>query len=162
MSENEVNHTSGKILSQPENGTDTKQQETSERPSLNYAIIGGVVGAGVGLLSNPGTGKKVVESLGKSEAVRNAGQELRKSAQEFITEQALLTLRQTATGYMSKYEGRLLSPTKKSGGEQQKAKDEVAATSSNEEIDEIKEENKQLNERLDRIENMLSSLVDSK
>lgn len=161
MSENDVNHTSGKILSQPENGASTEQNETNERPSMNLAIIGGVVGAGIGLLSSPGTGKKVVESLGKSEAVRNAGQELRKSAQEFITEQALLTLRQTATGYMSKYEGRLLSPAKKSS-EQQKANEEVAASSSNEEIDDIKEENKQLNERLDRIENMLSNLVDSK
>ncbi|MCA0170422.1 GvpT/GvpP family gas vesicle accessory protein [Bacillus sp. RAR_GA_16] len=159
MSENEVNHTSGKILSQPSNG---EQEETNERSSMNLAIIGGVVGAGVGLLSSPGTGKKVLDSIGKSEAVRNAGQELRRSAQEFITEQALITLRQTATGYMSKYEGRLLPGSKKGNSEQQQANDEVAASSSNEEIDEIKEENKQLNQRLDRIENMLSSLVDSK
>ncbi|WP_347548463.1 GvpT/GvpP family gas vesicle accessory protein [Pseudalkalibacillus hwajinpoensis] len=160
MAENEVDHTSGKILSQPAEGG-SQPQGSGERPSVNFAIIGGVVGAGIGLLSSPGASKKVVESIGKSEAVRNAGQELRKSAQDFITEQALLTLRQTATGYMSKYEGRLLSPMKKNN-EETKQETEEPSSQSNEEIEEIKEENKNLNERLDRIENMLSSLVDSK
>ncbi|WP_240688037.1 GvpT/GvpP family gas vesicle accessory protein [Pseudalkalibacillus hwajinpoensis] len=155
MAENEDKNTSSKILSQPAEGDSQTQGNSGERPSVNYAILGGVVGAGIGLLSSPGASKKVVESIGKSEAVRNAGQEIRKTAQEFITEQALLTIRQTATGYMSKYEGRL-SPRKTSEETQQ------PSSHSNEEIEEIKEENKHLNERLDRIENMLSSLVDSK
>jgi gas vesicle protein len=132
--------------------------------NVNYAIIGGVVGAGVGLLSHPGTGKKVVGSLGKSEVVRMAGNELRRSAQEFITEQALITLRQTATGYMSKYEnGKLLPFNKKKEDETAEQEQEEASSSvQNDEIEEIKEENKNLNERLERIEEMLSSLVESK
>jgi gas vesicle protein len=132
--------------------------------NVNYAIIGGVVGAGVGLLSHPGTGKKVVGSLGKSEVVRMAGNELRRSAQEFITEQALITLRQTATGYMSKYENGLLPFNKKKEDEtaEQDQQEETSSSVQNDEIEEIKEENKNLNERLERIEEMLSSLVESK
>ncbi|MDP4551625.1 GvpT/GvpP family gas vesicle accessory protein [Alkalihalobacillus macyae] len=158
MAEIKDKNTSSKILSQPAEGDTQTQGNSGDRPSVNYAILGGVVGAGIGLLSSPGASKKVVDSIGKSEAVRNAGQEIRRTAQEFITEQALITLRQTATGYMSKYEGRL-APRKKNEEAQET---EQPPSHSNEEIEEIKEENKNLNERLDRIENMLSSLVDSK
>jgi gas vesicle protein len=139
------------------------QNEGGRGMNVNYAIIGGVVGAGVGLLSHPGTGKKLAGSLGKSEVVRIAGNELRRTAQEFITEQALITLRQTAAGYMGKYENGMLPFTKKK--EEASAQEEQEDTSSSgqsDEIEEIKEENKNLNERLERIEEMLSSLVESK
>ncbi|MCA1054992.1 gas vesicle protein GvpP [Rossellomorea aquimaris] len=128
--------------------------------NVNYAIIGGVVGAGVGLLTHPGTSKKIAGSLGKSEVVRMAGTELRRTAQEFITEQALITLRQTATGYMSKYENGRLPFTRKKEDPQGESGEESVAQ--HDEIEEIKEENKNLNERLERIEEMLSSLVESK
>ncbi|WP_175989908.1 GvpT/GvpP family gas vesicle accessory protein [Bacillus sp. Marseille-Q1617] len=144
------------------NQTESKDGGRSNM-NVNYAIIGGVVGAGVGLLSHPGTGKKIAGSLGKSEVVRIAGNELRRTAQEFITEQAMITLRQTAAGYVSKYENGLLPFNKKK--EEEKAQEEQEETSSsaqNDEIEEIKEENKNLNERLERIEEMLSSLVESK
>ncbi|WP_156509862.1 GvpT/GvpP family gas vesicle accessory protein [Rossellomorea aquimaris] len=143
-----------------EKDTQTTEDTGENRVSMNYAILGGVVGAGIGLLSNPGTSKKVVDGLGKSEVVRAAGKELRRSAQEFITEQALITLRQTATGYMSKYEGGLLSPRKKS--EEANVSSEESTQNQSEELEEIKEENKNLNERLERIEEMLNSLVESK
>ncbi|TMU84128.1 gas vesicle protein GvpP [Bacillus sp. BHET2] len=150
---------------------DTNPESSNEatgesRQSMNYAIIGGVVGAGIGLLSNPGTGKKVVDSFGKSDVMRAASKELRRSAQEFLTEQAIITLRQSATGYMSKLEGGLLSPKKKKEerveGNESKAEDNGDSANQSEELEEIKEENKQLNERLERIEEMLNSLVESK
>jgi gas vesicle protein len=142
--------------------TQNTQSQSGERTpiNVNYAIIGGVVGAGVGLLSHPGTGKKVVSSLGKSEVMRIAGNELRRTAQEFITEQAMITLRQTAAGYMSKNENGLLPFNKKK--EQEEQQEETSSSQEKDEIEEIKEENKNLNERLDRIEEMLSSLVESK
>ncbi|MFL8937391.1 GvpT/GvpP family gas vesicle accessory protein [Rossellomorea oryzaecorticis] len=148
---------------QEEKNNQTESNEGGRGVNVNYAIIGGVVGAGVGLLSHPGTGKKLAGSLGKSEVVRMAGNELRRTAQEFITEQALITLRQTAAGYMGKYENGMLPFTKKK--EEASAQEEQEDTSSsaqNDEIEEIKEENKNLNERLERIEEMLSSLVESK
>lgn len=148
---------------QEEKNNQTESNEGGRGVNVNYAIIGGVVGAGVGLLSHPGTGKKLAGSLGKSEVVRMAGNELRRTAQEFITEQALITLRQTAAGYMGKYENGMLPFTKKK--EEASAQEEQEETSSsvqNDEIEEIKEENKNLNERLERIEEMLSSLVESK
>lgn len=148
---------------QEEKNNQTESNEGGRGVNVNYALIGGVVGAGVGLLSHPGTGKKLAGSLGKSEVVRMAGNELRRTAQEFITEQALITLRQTAAGYMGKYENGMLPFTKKK--EEASAQEEQEETSSsvqNDEIEEIKEENKNLNERLERIEEMLSSLVESK
>ena len=149
-----------------ETNTAEEKQAGESRPSMNYAIIGGVVGAGIGLLSNPGTGKKVVDSLGKSDVMKAASKELRRSAQEFLTEQAIITLRQSATGYMSKLEGGLLSPKKKKeeSSETNESKAEHSGNSANqsEELEEIKEENKHLNERLERIEEMLNSLVESK
>ncbi|XXM72725.1 GvpT/GvpP family gas vesicle accessory protein [Lysinibacillus sphaericus] len=143
------------------------QSETNEGGrsgmNVNYAIIGGVVGAGVGLLSHPGTSKKIAGSLGKSEVVRMAGNELRRTAQEFITEQALITLRQTAAGYMGKYENGMLPFTKKKEeASAQKEQEDSSSSVQSDEIEEIKEENKNLNERLERIEEMLSSLVESK
>ncbi|QWC22773.1 gas vesicle protein GvpP [Bacillus haikouensis] len=148
---------------QEEKNNQTESNEGGRGVNVNYALIGGVVGAGVGLLSHPGTGKKLAGSLGKSEVVRMAGNELRRTAQEFITEQALITLRQTAAGYMGKYENGMLPFTKKK--EEASAQEEQEETSSsvqNDEIEEIKEENKNLNEQLERIEEMLSSLVESK
>jgi gas vesicle protein len=147
-----------------------KQEETTNNQSkdggrtpmkVNYAIIGGVVGAGVGLLSHPETGKKVASGLGKSEVMRIAGNELRRTAQEFITEQAMVTLRQTAAGYMNKYENGIL-PFNKKKEEAEDQQEETSSGQQNDDIEEIKEENKNLNERLDRIEEMLSSLVESK
>ncbi|OIU66354.1 GvpT/GvpP family gas vesicle accessory protein [Rossellomorea aquimaris] len=165
MAEKEKQEKNNTNQEENNNGQEEKksQNEGGRGVNVNYAIIGGVVGAGVGLLSHPGTGKKLAGSLGKSEVVRMAGNELRRSAQEFITEQALITLRQTAAGYMGKYENGMLPFTKKK--EEASAQEEQEDTSSSvqsDEIEEIKEENKNLNERLERIEEMLSSLVESK
>jgi gas vesicle protein len=164
MAEKEKQETS-KNQEQNNNGQEEKksQNEAGRGANVNYAIIGGVVGAGVGLLSHPGTGKKLAGSLGKSEVVRMAGNELRRTAQEFITEQALITLRQTATGYMNKYEnGMLPFNKKKEEAAAQEEQEDTASSAQSDEIEEIKEENKNLNERLERIEEMLSSLVESK
>lgn len=154
---------SSQQVEETKNTEGNEEQSAENRQSMNYAIIGGVVGAGLGLLSNPGTGKKVVDSLGKSDVMKAASKELRRSAQEFLTEQAIITLRQSATGYMSRLEGGLLSPKKKKD-EASDAKAESSENSSgqSEELEEIKEENKNLNDRLERIEEMLNSLVESK
>ena len=127
--------------------------------SMNLALIGGVVGAGIGLLSSPGTSSKMIKSLGESEVMRIAGKELKRSAQEIITEQALNGIRQSASGYMSKYEGRLLAPTKKNDKQESSSTNEEEQSS---QYEEIKEDNKNLNDRLDKIESMLSQLVESK
>ncbi|CAN7153383.1 GvpT/GvpP family gas vesicle accessory protein [Rossellomorea sp. LjRoot5] len=157
---------SSQQVEETKNTEGNEEQTTENRQSMNYAIIGGVVGAGLGLLTNPGTGKKMVDSLGKSEVMKAASKELRRSAQEFLTEQAIITLRQSATGYMSRLEGGLLSPKKKkeeaSENTDAKAEQNEGSSNQSEELEGIKEENKNLNERLERIEEMLNSLVDSK
>ncbi|MCA1065580.1 GvpT/GvpP family gas vesicle accessory protein [Rossellomorea sp. AcN35-11] len=143
-----------------------EEQTVENRHSMNYALIGGVVGAGIGLLSNPGTGKKVVDSLGKSEVVKAASKELRRSAQEFLTEQLIITLRQSAAGYMGRLEGGFQVPKKKkeeaSGNSDLKSEEKGKVSAQSAELEDIKEENKNLGKRLERIEEMLSHLVESK
>lgn len=139
-----------------------KQPESTEENangSMQYAIIGGVVGAGLGLLSNPGTTKKMAASLGKSELMKAATKELRRTAQEFVTEQAMISLRQTASGYFNKMDSGVLSPLKNKLIDK---KDSGEKEFQNDEIKQIKADNQDLNERLERIEEMLNKLVDSK
>ncbi|KMJ57761.1 gas vesicle protein GvpP [Bacillus sp. LL01] len=124
--------------------------------SVNLAIIGGVVGAGIGLLSSPGTSKKIYRNFSESEVVKVAGYQLRRSVQEMLAAQAQNGIKQLASGYMGKNVVSLLNPTK--NNEKKDAKD--GDTSS--EFEDIKEENKNINNRLDKIESMLSELVDSK
>ncbi|WP_404429032.1 GvpT/GvpP family gas vesicle accessory protein [Sutcliffiella horikoshii] len=124
--------------------------------SINLAIVGGVVGAGIGLLSSPGTSKKLYKNISQSEVVKVAGNQLRRSAQEMLAAQAQNGIKQLASGYMGKNVVSLLNPTK--SNEKKDAKDDNSST----ELKEIKEENNNINNRLDKIENMLGELVDSK
>lgn len=138
-------------------------EKNNQTNSMNLALIGGVVGAGIGLLSSPGTSKKVMKSLSESEVMRSAGKELKRTAQEILMEQAINSFRQTASGYMS---GGGFLPKKRNeqqDQQQDKSKEEESSQEqSSSEYDEIKEENKQLSDRLERIEEMLNNLVESK
>ncbi|WP_409293094.1 GvpT/GvpP family gas vesicle accessory protein [Peribacillus sp. SCS-37] len=145
-------------------GQNTEAQETENKQgeqkkegsnfSMNFALIGGVVGAGIGLLANPKTSKKVIKSLGESEFMKIAGDEFRKTAQELLADQAQNSVKQLASGYLSKIEDNLLSPKKQ--------KDGGNSSQDSKKYEEIKEENKHLNDRLERIEKMLSDLAGSK
>ncbi|WP_129710599.1 GvpT/GvpP family gas vesicle accessory protein [Priestia megaterium] len=147
---------------------ENQQQEEKTQNSLNLAILGGVVGAGIGLLSSPQTSKKVLSRLGQSEIVRATGQELRRNAQDILTQQAMGALRQTATGYLEKDNlSKLLAPKKKkeeASNEQGNAQEEVSESAEMEtsQYEELKEENKNMNDQLQRIEEMLNKLMDAK
>jgi gas vesicle protein len=147
---NVVNETKESNENKETNDNQTQQKEESSGYSMNLAIIGGLVGAGIGLLANQETGKKVFKNLSESEFVKTAGQEFRKTAQELLAGQAQSSVKNLASGYLSKIEEGLLSPKTESGGKDQ------------ENYEEIKEENKQLNERLQSIEKMLNDLVETK
>lgn len=135
-----------------------QQEEKNDNSnySINLAIVGGVVGAGIGLLSSPGASKKIYKNISESEVVKVAGNQLRRSAQEMLAAQAQNGIKQLASGYMGKNVVSLLNPTK--NNEKKDSKDGDFSS----EFDEMKEENKNINERLDKIESMLSELVDSK
>ncbi|MBX9967619.1 GvpT/GvpP family gas vesicle accessory protein [Priestia aryabhattai] len=147
---------------------ENQQQEEKTQNSLNLAILGGVVGAGIGLLSSPQTSKKVLSRLGQSEIVRATGQELRRNAQDILTQQAMGALRQTATGYLEKDNlSKLLAPKKKkeeTSNEQGNSQEEVSQSAEMEtsQYEELKEENKNMNDQLQRIEEMLNKLMDAK
>ncbi len=128
--------------------------------SVNMAILGGLVGAGIGLLANPDTSKKLVQNVSESELVKIARREFKKTAQELLADQAQSSVKQLAMGYINKIENGMRShanekdsngSTSNSGEENQSSK-----------YEDIKEENKVLNERLEKIEKMLGQLVESK
>ncbi|WP_245602219.1 YtxH domain-containing protein [Peribacillus kribbensis] len=137
-----------------ENNQQGEQKKEGANFSMNLALLGGVVGAGIGLLANPKTSKKVMKNLGESEFLKIAGEEFRKTAQELLAGQAQNSVKQLASGYLSKIEENLLSPKKGKGSNE--------SSQVGQKYEEIKEENKNLNGRLERIEKMLSDLAGSK
>ncbi|WP_049665789.1 GvpT/GvpP family gas vesicle accessory protein [Bacillus sp. FJAT-27231] len=132
----------------------TKENKNDHHHSVNLAIIGGVVGAGVGLFANPETSKRAIRNLGESEFVKMAGEEFKKTAQEVLARQAQTTIRQLAAGYIDETTQELPVSKKETNGSED--------YSSDAKYEEIKNENKNLNERLERIEKMLTNLVNSK
>lgn len=151
QSKNELNETAG------------EQQEgakTSQPYSMNLAIIGGVVGAGIGLLASPEASRNAMKHLRESEFVKTASQEFRETAQQLLSKQAQAGIRQLTDSYISKLDEGLLTPKKVNGEtvEPPYLVDESQASK----YEEIKEENKNLNERLERIEQMLSDLASNK
>ncbi|ALC86929.1 hypothetical protein AM499_14715 [Bacillus sp. FJAT-22090] len=139
---------------QTENNQPAQEKKKSTNYSMNFALIGGVVGVGIGLLANPDTSKKAMKKIGESELMKVANEEFRKTAQELLAGQAQSSIKHLASGYMSKIEQGLLSP--------KKGDDSVPNTENKQSYNEIKEENKQLNERLEKIEEMLNNLVATK
>lgn len=111
----------------------------SDNFSINFAIVGGLVGAGIGLVLNPEKTKNALRNLTESELAKTAGKEFRKTAQTLLAAQAQNGLNQltAANGGISLEDG---SPS----------------------YEELKQENKNLNERLEKIEQMLNELVESK
>jgi len=131
------------------------QEKKSGSAAMNLALVGGVVGAGAGLLAKPEVGKKIVRSLGESELVRIAGQEFKKTAQELLAGQAQESFKHMATGYIDKMSN---SFTNFGSGKSSNHNNQQDSAK----YEEIKQENEELNDRLDRIESMLNKLASSK
>lgn len=143
-----------KEASEKQSKQQTDAKKESGHQSLNLAIIGGAVGAGVGLLATSEASKDALKNLGESEFVKMAGREFRKTAHEVLAKQAQSSLQQLAEGYLHKLDGGQAAPAQN----EEPAGDE----SQSDKYEEIKEENKNLNDRLQRIEDMLNNLVSSK
>jgi uncharacterized protein YukE len=129
-------------MNQQENQEESNQQSEkvdNRNFSINLALIGGAIGVGIGLLSSQGTSKKAFKSFSESEFFKTTSQELKKAANEILTDQAQKGIRQIASSYLG--DSQTADPSK---------------------YEEIKEENKQLNDRLDRIEKMLGQLTEAR
>jgi hypothetical protein len=137
----------------------TEEKKNSPNYSINQAIMGGFLGAGMGLLVNSETTKRAMKSLGESELVKVASQEFKKTAQELLAGQAQNSIRQLAECCINKIESGLLSPKKESSSETNSPKEESTQSVK---YEKIKEENKNINERLEKIEKMLNDLMDVK
>ncbi|WP_338471524.1 YtxH domain-containing protein [Niallia sp. XMNu-256] len=145
---------------QIENNQETEEKKTETNYSMNLVLLGGIVGAGVGYLTNPEIGRKVLKQLGESEFAKVAGNEFKRTAQDLLADQAQNSLKQLTVGYLNKLDEGLFSSSKEKGAnEETSLSGEEDQTSR---YEEIKEENKNLNDRLQRIEKMLNDLVESK
>lgn len=138
--------------SQANPDNDEKQPEGANN-AVNLALVGGVVGASVGLLASPESGKKVFTRIGQSNAVKGAGREIRRTAQDIITEQMMNAFRQNASGYISGLLGQ--------GNKDEEKTPEENKPDFQEQYKELKEENNNLNENLQRIEEKLNALLEA-
>ena len=140
----------------------SEQMSDSTNYSINMALVGGVLGAGIGLLMNPKTSKKVFKNLGESEFVKVAGEEFKKTAQELLAGEAQNSIRSLADGAISKLDFGLFT-TKKLNSQNDSSKGKTQAEQPQSvEYEKIKQDNKNMNERLERIEKMLNDLVNTK
>ena len=114
------------------------EKNDSANYSMNFALFGGLVGAGIGLLLNPEKTKNFFQNMNESELAKTAGKEFRKTAQSLLADQVQQSISQLA----STNDGQ--PPDDSSSYEK------------------LKNENKSLNERLDRIEGMLDELSGAK
>ncbi|RKL66286.1 hypothetical protein CR203_15435 [Salipaludibacillus neizhouensis] len=160
--------------------TDDKQSEETQNKSLNYVLVGTAVGASAGLLSSSDKGRKVLMTMASSPAMKSVGQEFRNSIQDMITEQALSSVKSSLSSYLHKAEEKMPLPDKvtnkveeklaidegenseTSQTEEESSDEESSDTSESDGYEELKEENKDLNGRLDKIEEMLTKLTESK
>jgi ATP-dependent helicase YprA (DUF1998 family) len=140
----------------------SEQKSDSTNYSINMALVGGVLGAGIGLFMNPKASKKVFKNLGESEFVKVAGEEFKKTAQELLAGEAQNSIRSLAEGAISKLDSGLFTTKKLNSQNDSSSGTDQAQQHQSEEYEMIKEDNKNVNERLDRIEKMLNDLVSTK
>ncbi|MCG1028994.1 gas vesicle protein GvpP [Virgibacillus halodenitrificans] len=150
--ETESDNQSNEVTSQ------NNQSDEKYKNGLYPAVIGGVVGAGVGLLASPEVSKKVAGRIGQSEVLQSAGRELRRTAQEMVTEQAMIMLKQSATSSLSKYQQKLLGESQETSPSNNQNK-ESSSEDGDDRYQELKQENKELNDNLERIEDKLNTLL---
>ncbi|QGH36782.1 hypothetical protein GI584_23205 [Gracilibacillus salitolerans] len=128
----------------------SKNQDSSQG-SIGYILMGGVVGAGVGLLSIPGTAQKLYRRVQHSETGQIIAKELCRNVQQLIAHQAMAVVQQAAPDYLNKAKNRLSG---KSSHESEQNR-----TEEDSQYEVVKQENKQINQRLDQIEKKLDELL---
>ncbi|MFC4403359.1 hypothetical protein [Gracilibacillus xinjiangensis] len=124
--------------------------QKSDQTSIKYILLGGAAGAGVGLLSNPGTVQKLCHRVQESETGQLIAKELGRNLQQLISQQVMATVQQAAPNYWNK------AKRKFSSSESQQSEGNETEKGSN--FEEIKQENKQINQRLESIEKKLDEL----
>ncbi|WP_058306414.1 hypothetical protein [Gracilibacillus massiliensis] len=76
--------------------------QNSGQGSMGYILMGGVVGAGVGLLSNPGTAQQLYRRVQNSETGQIIAKELGRNVQQLITHQVMAVVQHSTPDYLNK------------------------------------------------------------
>ncbi|SFE92634.1 YtxH domain-containing protein [Alteribacillus iranensis] len=139
-----------------------KPSTPSEKGTLrNYVIAGSLVGGSIGYLSSGESGKKIVQKISESKAAQEAGIQLRQTVQEIAIEQLTNGLRTSINGYMN---GSLNKKLLSSQGISHTSENDPNTSAQGEdsmEYKEMKNKTDQMEDRLDRIEGMLSKLLEN-
>lgn len=125
--------------------------QNNAQGAIGYIITGGIVGAGVGLLSNPGTAQKIYRRVQDSETGQLIASELGRNMQQLIAHQTVAMVQQAAPAYLDKARNRLSSKSSEDST--------LTDTKNDAHYQEMKQENKQINQRLDQIEKKLDQLL---
>ncbi|SHN23324.1 hypothetical protein [Gracilibacillus kekensis] len=125
--------------------------QNSSQNSMGYILMGGVVGAGVGLLSNPGTAQKLYRSVQHSETGQLIAKELGRNVQQLITHQTMAVVQQAAPDYLNRAKIRLTGMSSNESEHKEMEEDS--------QYEVVKQENKQIHQRLDQIEKKLDELL---
>lgn len=125
--------------------------QNSGQKAVGYIVTGGMVGAGLGLLSNPGTARKIYRRVQDSETGQLIAAELGKNVQQLIAQQAAAIVQQAAPVYLDKAKSRLSGNSTRESAQKDPNNDAC--------YQEIKQENNQINQRLDNMEEKLDQLL---
>ncbi|PKR79150.1 hypothetical protein CEY16_05200 [Halalkalibacillus sediminis] len=112
-----------------------EQNQSNDNYDLTYAVVGSVVGTGVGLLSTTSPGKKVIKTVAASQIFRVVSSEFTAHLGNTVTQQVLSRMKNKDTSDKTQ---------------------EV----SDEKYEELKNDYEKMDERLSRIENMLQQLTE--
>lgn len=138
----------------PEQEAQQSNNQKNGQHAVGYILTGGVVGAGLGLLSNPGTAQKIYRRVQDSETGQLIANELGKNIQQLIAQQTVAMVQQAAPVYLDKAKSRLTGTVS-----QESTPKETNHEADEAPYQEIKQENKQINKRLDNIEEKLDQLL---
>jgi gas vesicle protein len=152
-----------------ENNVERKEDQKNNKMGspVNRTILGGVLGATIGLVSSPKAKKKILEAV-DTEKIKEKGVTFGKTAKEKLTElkdtgveksqNTAKEIKKKTTDFMNKRKNNGEDETQ---GKNEEAKNENEQTD-NESYQSLKEQNKKLSDRVEQLEQKLQQLLDSK
>ncbi|SDN73799.1 hypothetical protein [Alkalicoccus daliensis] len=155
------------------------EEKSEQKVDKSYVMAGSLIGAGLGFISSSDAAKSAIKKAGQSEVAKSVGFQLRRTVQDLVIEQVSSNFKNSISSYLDskgasipdeileKGKQSLLNKVQGSNAEQSsedesaEQEDDQQESSSDEESEAQSKENQELNERMDRLEEMISKLVDS-
>lgn len=150
------------------------EEKSDQAAEKSYVLAGSLIGASIGFLSKNQASRSLLKKVGQSEAARTLASQARMTVQDIVMEQLTTNLKSSVTSYLDPREGAGSLPEKLmeagknsfmksigSDGSSSSSSSDSDSSEESEELERMKKENEELNDRLNRMEEMLSKFVDS-